>query len=244
MGPFCAPGPAADLMVNDRNVVRFSLASQPDSTPAATLAAPTTRTTASPASIVDSGADSAPAVAPFDLEKALNLLDKLSDIELRAVMRVLQFRGRMQENMVEKRFMALVFMENQPVEEKDPEAMMDAADLASSSTPAGGRTHPGGRAPALSPSGALAPVAALPGPAGPLPALRGTAGSNNDVARLSHDATDSCHFNALQADSQPLARVEFEKQRGCLWETVLAPAFSKPRPQARGCDSSGRRADV
>ena len=89
MGPFCAPGPAADLMVNDRNVVRFSLASQPDSTPVATLATCTTPATASPASIVSSGVDAAPAVTPFDLEKALNFLEKLSDIELRSVMRML-----------------------------------------------------------------------------------------------------------------------------------------------------------
>jgi len=178
---------------------------------------------------VAEGAGSARALPAVDLEKASNFLQKLSAAELHTVLRVLHIKGRMQANMADKRAVALSSMEDQRVGDEELESMMDAADLASLSTPAmASRAHTGARAPALSPSGGSTARAALSSPAAPGPVVRGPAFSANDMARLSHVATDPRHFEAVQADNQPLARTELAKPRGSLWETVLCPAFNNP----------------
>jgi len=142
---------------------------------------------------------------------------------------VLHIKGRMQAKVADKRAIAPSSMEDQQVGDEELESMMDAADLACLSTPAmASRDYTGARAPALSPSGGSTTRAALPSPAAPGPVVRGPAFCANDMARLSHVATDPRHFEAVQADNQPLARTELDKPRESLWETVLAPAFNNP----------------
>jgi len=54
----------------------------------------------------------------------------------------------------------------------------------------------------------------------------GPAFSANDMARLAHVVTDPRHFDAIEADSQPLSRAQHDKPRDGLWHGVLAPAFN------------------
>jgi len=133
----------------------------------------------------------------------------------------------MQAKVADKRTIAPSSMEDQQVGDEELESMMDAADLASLSTPAmASRAHTGARAPELSQSGGSTARAALPSPAAPWPVVCGPAFSAKDMARLSHVATDPRQFEAVQADNWPQARTDLDKPRGSLWETVLAPAFN------------------
>jgi len=169
--------------------------------------------------------------APFDHDKASAFLEKLSATGLRTVLRVLRIKGRMQANMEDKRAIAAACMEDQNIDDEQLEALMDDADLAAPATPIfGARPPTGASASAL----VLSPASRRSGAGGssasaapaPLATSRSPPFSANDMARLAHVATDPLHFDAIQADNQPLSRAELDKPRQSLWDAVLAPAFN------------------
>ena len=222
------PSSAAILMAVDEGVFRFSMASQHEDTPAATPAAPVTATLASMATATVS---SAPSQRPLDHDKASAFLEKLSATELRTVLRVLRIKGRMQANMADKRAIAAACMEDQNIDDEQLEALMDDADLAAPATPIFGARPPTGASASalvLSPASGRSRAGGSSASAAPAPleTSRSPPFSANDMARLAHVATDPLHFDAIQADNQPLSRAELDKLRQSLWDAVLAPEFN------------------
>ena len=149
------------------------------------------------------------------------------------MLRVLRIKGRMQANMVDKRAIAAARMEDQNIGDEQLEALMDDSDLAGPATPIfGARPPTGASASAL----VLAPARGRSGAGGssasaapaPMATSRSPPFSANDMAHLAHVATNPFHFEAIQADNQPLSRAELYKPRQSLWDAVLAPAFNNP----------------
>jgi len=156
--------------------------------------------------------------APFDHDKASAFLEKLSATELRTVLRVLRIKGRMQANMEDKRAIAAACMEDQNIDDEQLEALIDDADLAAPATPIfGARPPTGASASALVLSPASGSSRAGGSSASAAPAALATSRrppvSANDMAHLAHFATDPLHFDAIQADNQPLSRAELYKPR-------------------------------
>jgi len=202
-------------MEAEEHVFRFSLGPQHEATAVMTATVPVNATMASVATVANS---SAATRRPFDKNKASAFLAKLSATELRAVLRVLRIKDRMQSNMADKRAIAASSMEEQDIDDEKLEAFMDEADMAPSSTPAfSAWPSADASASALMPARSSGRWGARATPAlaasSAVAAGRGPAFSANDMAALAQVVTDPRHFDAIEADSQPLSRAQLDKTR-------------------------------
>jgi len=122
-------------------------------------------------------------------------------------------------------------MEDQNLYDEQPGALMDDANLAAPATPKFGAqplTGASASALVLSPASGRLGAGGSPASAAPAPLAISCSPpfSANAMARLAHVATFPLHFDAIEADNQPLLHAERAKPHQSLWDAVLSPAFN------------------